>query len=73
MKTMLFVISQLYKGGAETALVNLLNRLDYAQNSVELLILNQVPVEEAVSLIDKVNSKVKICNAYEESKKITIF
>ena len=48
MKTMLFVISQLYKGGAETALVNLLNRLDYAQNSVELLILNQVPVEEAV-------------------------
>ena len=73
MKTMLFVISQLYKGGAEPALVNLLNRLDYAQNSVELLILNQVPVEEAVSLIDKVNSKVKICNAYEESKKITIF
>ena len=28
MKKLLFVISQLYKGGAETALVNLLNNLE---------------------------------------------
>jgi len=41
MKKLLFVISQLYKGGAETALVNLLNRLDPAVCHTELLILDQ--------------------------------
>lgn len=70
MKKILFVISQLYAGGAETSLVNLLNRLDYRRYSVELLILNQVPIKSAVSLIDKVNSRVAVCDAYHEQNHI---
>ena len=64
MKKLLFVISQLYKGGAETSLVNLLNHLDYNKYSIELLILNQSPVKGAVSLIDRVNKNVTVCDAY---------
>lgn len=73
MKKLIFVISQLYKGGAETALVNLLNGLDYKKYEVDLLILNQHPAPDAVSLITSVNSKVRICNAYEEYQRITIW
>lgn len=72
MKKILFVISQLYKGGAETSLVNLLNRLDYKQYSVELLILNQAPAKNTVSLIEKVNKNVTICDAYAEYKEINV-
>lgn len=72
MKKMLFVISQLYKGGAETSLVNLLNHLDYTKYEVELLILNQFPVKNTVSLINRVNKRVKICDAYKEYQKTTI-
>ncbi|MCX4268715.1 MAG: glycosyltransferase [Lachnospiraceae bacterium] len=67
---LLFAISQLYKGGAETSLVNLLNYLDYDQYEVELLVLNQIEVEGVVSLLPQVNKKVKICDAYAEFKKI---
>ncbi len=73
MKKLLFVISQLYKGGAETSLVNLLNKLDYSRYSVDLLVLNQVPVKDAVSLIDKVNRNVKVCNAYEEAQNYGVY
>lgn len=70
MKKLLFVISQLYKGGAETSLVNLLNNLDYEMYSVELIVLNQVPVDNAVSLMDKINKHVHICDAYYEYSKV---
>ena len=73
MKKLLFVISQLYKGGAETSLVNLLNHLDYKKYDVELLVLNQSPVENAVSLIERINKNVKVCDAYAEYQKINVF
>lgn len=72
MKKLLFVISQLYKGGAETALVNLLNNMDYSAYEIELLILDQRVEGNVVSLIDRVNSKVKICDAYKEYERITL-
>lgn len=72
MKKLLFVISQLYKGGAETSLVNLLNNLDHSNYSVNLLILNQCPVENAVSLVNKITEKVIICDAYSEYQRITM-
>ena len=71
-KKLLFVISQLYKGGAEISLVNLLNSLNYNLYDVDLVVLNQEPVNDAVSLIDKVNSHVNICNAYKEYQNINI-
>ena len=73
MKKLLFVISQLYKGGAETSLVNLLNQLDYSKYSVDLIVLNQVPVKDVVSLLDKVNSNVCVCDAYEKSLHYSFF
>lgn len=71
MKKLLFVISQLYKGGAETALINLLNTLDYDTYQVDLIVLNQQPESNAVSMIESVNSHVTVCNAFEEYQKIT--
>lgn len=65
MKKLLFVISQLYRGGAETSLVNLLNHLDKNKYEIDLVILNQSPVKGAVSLIDSIPSWVKVCDAYK--------
>lgn len=73
MKKLLFVISQLYKGGAETSLVNLLNHLDNTKYEAELLILNQSPVENAVSLVNRINKNVKVCDAYQEYQNINIW
>ena len=73
MKNLLFVISQLYKGGAETSLVNLLNKLDYNIYSVDLIILNQVPANNAVSLVKKINKNVTVCDAYKEYTKVSLF
>lgn len=73
MKKLIFVISQLYKGGAETALVNLLNNLDYKKYEVDLLILCQTPAPDAVSLIESVNKNVCICDAYAEYQKLTLW
>lgn len=66
MLKLLFVISQLFKGGAETSLVNLLKQLDGSDYSVDLLVMNQVPTENAASLIPKVPPYVNLCNAYAD-------
>lgn len=73
MKKILFVISQLYKGGAEHALVNLLNIIDYSKYEVDLLILNQQVDDNTISLVSYINSNVKVCDAYAEYKNITLF
>lgn len=72
MKKLLFVISQLYKGGAETSLVNLLNNLDYKIYSVDLVVLNQEPINDTVSLMDKINKNVHVCDAYQKYSKVSI-
>jgi glycosyltransferase involved in cell wall biosynthesis len=72
MKKLLFVISQLYKGGAETALVNLLNTLDYTGYEVDLIILNQEPAGDGLSLINRINKSVNICDAYKEYQSIKL-
>ncbi len=71
MKKLLFVISQLYKGGAETSLINLLNNIDYTRYTVDLVVLNQFPVADAVSLIPYVNRNVRLCDAYEKYHKFS--
>lgn len=73
MKKILFVINQLYKGGAETSLVNLLNHLDDSKYAAELLILNQCPVEHAISLVGQINKNIKVCDAYQEYQNLSIF
>ena len=57
----LFVINQLYKGGAETALVNLLNNLNSNEFEVDLLIFDQYsPNKNLVSLIPYVPDWVRV-------------
>lgn len=63
-KKLLFVITQLNKGGAETSLVTLLKQLDHKQYDVELLVLNQAPVAGTINLIPQVPKYVKVCDAY---------
>ena len=66
---LLFIINQFYKGGAESSLLNLLKKLDSRKYDVDLLVLNQCPVKNGVSLIEKVPSHINIFDAYREQKK----
>ncbi len=69
---LLFVINQFYKGGAESSLLNLLKKLDNTKYDIDLLVLNQCPVKNGVSLIEKVPDYVKVCDAYKEDKKFSL-
>ncbi len=69
MTKLLFIISQLYKGGAETALVNLLNRLDHNKYKADLLIFDQHPIAQAVPLNGSIHKKVNVCDAYAEIRR----
>lgn len=67
MKKLIFVISQLYKGGAETALVNLLSCLSPKDYEIDLVILNQFPVYDAVSLISDIPEYVNVFDQWKET------
>lgn len=63
----LFVINQLYKGGAETALVNLLNNLNPKEFEIDLLIFDQYsPNKNLVSLIPCVPDWVNVISGNEK-------
>ena len=70
MKKLLFVITQLYKGGAETALVNLLSRISPEDYVIDLIILNQYPVKDAVSLIPMLPENI---NVFDQWKRLFTF
>lgn len=59
----LFVINQLYKGGAETNLVNLLSALSPQKHQIDLLVYDQLEFPDVVSLLPCVPSYVNVCNA----------
>lgn len=71
-KNVLFVISQLYKGGAEISLVNLLKKLDYDLLNVDLLIMNQNSDKDNISLIKDIPDTVNICNAFAENQRYSL-
>ncbi len=66
---LLFIINQFYKGGAESSLLNLLKKLDKKKYDIDLLVLNQCPVKNGVSLIKKVPPHVNVFDAYKENQK----
>lgn len=66
----LFVINQLFRGGAETALVNLLSAMSPERYQIDLLVYDQIDLPDTVSLISKVPSYVKIHNVAKNEKKI---
>lgn len=69
---LLFVISQLYKGGAEVSLVNLLKRIDKEAYEIELMVMNQCPVEGAVDLIPALPEHIKVIDVYQQEQVLSL-
>lgn len=69
-RQILFCINQLFKGGAETALVNLLHNLDAEKYDVDLLIFDQINVPGSVDLLGQVPEWVNVFNAAEGENQI---
>ena len=63
-----FLINQLFKGGAETALVNLLRTMDETLFDVDLIIFDQLDLPGSISLIPEVPSWVHVVNIAENEK-----
>lgn len=72
-KRILFVITQFYKGGAETALLNLLKNISHDEYDVDLLIHDQVYIRGYVCLIDKLPAWVNVFNASKDEMGIIAY
>lgn len=69
MKTkLLFVITQFYKGGAETSLLNLFELLNPEQYEVDFLVLNQIEYADATSLMSEVPAWIRLFDAVKNGK-----
>ncbi len=66
----LFVINQLFKGGAETALINLISAMPSEKYQIDLLIYDQIDLPDTVTLIPNVPSHVNVYNTAENEKKL---
>lgn len=62
-KRLLFVITQFYKGGAETSLLNLFGLLDSEQYDVDFLVLNQIEYRDVTSLMGEIPSWIQVFDA----------
>lgn len=69
---LLFIINQFYKGGAESSLLNLLKKLDNTKYDIDLLVLNQLPVQNGVSLIERVPKHIKVFDAFRKTRKFRL-
>lgn len=70
-KRLLFAISQFYKGGAEVSLLNLLRKLDKDEYNIDLLVMEQIPVEGAVSLIPELPEHIRVFDVCREEQSLT--
>ena len=66
----LFVINQLFRGGAETALLNLLSVMPKENYEIDLIIYDQIDLPDTVSLIPQIPSHVKVYNIAKSEKKM---
>lgn len=64
-KRVLFLINQLFRGGAEIALINLLRTMDSAAFDVDLLVFDQLELPGSLSLLPEVPAWVNVVNAAE--------
>ena len=62
-KKILIVITQFYKGGAETSLLNLFHCLDSQKYEVDFLVLNQMEYQDATSLMGEVPEWIHVFDA----------
>lgn len=67
-KKILFVITQFYKGGAETSLLNLFHCLDSQKYEVDFLVLNQIEYQDATSLMGEVPEWIHVFNAVKHQR-----
>lgn len=67
-KRVLFLINQFFKGGAETALVNLLRTMDSARFDVDLLIFDMIGLPGSLSLLPEIPAWVHVINVAENEK-----
>lgn len=68
-KKILFVINQFFKGGAETALVNLFHVLPRDTYEIDLLIFDQIDLKGSISLIPQIPEWVHVVNVAEREKR----
>lgn len=69
-KKLLFVINQFFKGGAETALLNLLRGLSPERYEVDLLIFDQIDLSGTISLIPQIPDWVRVINTAQHEAKL---
>lgn len=67
-KSILIVINQLFKGGAETALVNLFHVLPREEYQIDLLIFDQIDLNGTLSLIPEIPDWIHVINVAEREK-----
>lgn len=68
-KKLLFVITQFYKGGAETSLLNLFKLLDPRQYEIDFIILNQEVYTDATSLVELVPKWIQVYDVFGQRSK----
>ena len=68
-KRLLFVITQFYKGGAETSLLNLFKLLDSDKYEVDFIILDQEVYQDATSLIGQIPEWIETYNVIADAPK----
>ncbi len=68
-KRLLFVITQFYKGGAETSLLNLFKLLDPEQYEIDFVILNQEVYADATSLVGQVPRWIQVYDVFGQRVK----
>lgn len=62
-KKLLFVINQFFKGGAETALLNLFQVLSPEQYEIDFLVFDQIDLPDTISLLPQVPGWIRIIDA----------
>lgn len=67
-KKILFVITQFYKGGAETSLLNLFHCLDSQKYEVDFLVLNQIEYQDATSLMGEIPNWINVFDAVKNRR-----
>ena len=64
-KRLLFVINQFFKGGAETALLNLFRALSPEQYEIDFLVFDQINIPGTISLLPDVPAWIQVVDASE--------
>lgn len=67
---LLFVINQFFKGGAESALLNLFHVLSPEQYEIDFLIFDQIDLPSTISLIGEIPEWINVINVAQDERKL---